>query len=277
MLLINGQASDCVDPMDRGLHYGDGLFETIAVMEGQPRFWSRHLERLAEGCRRLHIPSPDPTTLFAEARRLCTGRQRGVLKMIITRGSGGQGYATSRPIQPRRMLLMRPWPERPDSFVQKGVQVRYCDTPLGDNPRLAGLKHLNRLEQVLARQEWDDPQISEGLMSNARGEVVEGTFTNLFVVEGDQLLTPPLEAQGVAGIMRGVIMEQCLELGIPLSIRTINRSQLEHAHALLLSNALIGIWPVRQLEGHHYTLPHPLVSRLQAGVAQAMARGLAHA
>ena len=255
-MLIDGRPADAVPVADRGLHYGDGLFETIAVFHGRPCLWQAHLHRLSLGCQRLGIPLPDSDSLAAEARQLCAGVDRGVLKLIVTRGEGGRGYRPPSKAQPRRIFSLHPWPDYPAASWQEGVQVRWCETPLGLNPALAGIKHCNRLEQVLARAEWDDPAVAEGLMCDVRGQVIEGTMSNLFVLKDGRLHTPPLDQCGIAGIARGVLMELAAVQGWSCQSVALTRDEVMQADGLLLSNAVIGLWPVAQLAGRHYDPVH---------------------
>ena len=182
-VLVNGVAVDTVSARDRGFQYGDGLFETIAVSRGTPLLWERHAQRLLAGAVRLDMPPPETALLRAETDRLCRGVERGVLKIIFTRGISGRGYRPDASTSTTRALSLSPWPDYPPSWSGEGVVVRLCQTRLASQPRLAGLKHLNRLEQVLARAEWDD-EYAEGLMQDESGNIVEGTMTNIFLVEG---------------------------------------------------------------------------------------------
>ncbi|MEK7261447.1 MAG: aminodeoxychorismate lyase, partial [Pseudomonadota bacterium] len=161
-VLVNGVAVDTVSARDRGFQYGDGLFETIAVSRGTPLLWERHAQRLLAGAVRLDMPPPETALLRAETDRLCRGVERGVLKIIFTRGISGRGYRPDASASTTRALSLSPWPDYPPSWSGEGVVVRLCQTRLASQPRLAGLKHLNRLEQVLARAEWDD-EYAEGL------------------------------------------------------------------------------------------------------------------
>src|SRR5690606_13424665 len=143
---------------------GDGVFETLAVRDGRCEFWDRHLQRLTRGCEALRLPAPRPDQLGEEAGSLVRDVRQGVLKIIVTRGSGGRGYRPSREAVPTRILMLSEWPVYPDDWHESGVAVRLCEQRLGSQPALAGIKHLNRLEQVLARMEWDDTDIAEGLL-----------------------------------------------------------------------------------------------------------------
>jgi 4-amino-4-deoxychorismate lyase len=252
MTRINGVAVDCVDSSDRGLLYGDGLFETMAVRNGRVSSWPRHMSRLLAGCKRLGIPAVDTTRLAQEADELLAGAGHAVLKVIVTRGSGGRGYRMPEKTAPRRILQLHPWPEFPPAAAEAGVTARLCSMRLCHNPLLAGIKHLNRLEQVLARREWDDPQTGEGLLLDADGCLVEGTMSNLFLVRQRVLLTPDLRGCGVAGIMRSIILDLAERMSLPVKISTLDMADLHTADEVFLCNSLIGIWPVIAVDGRPY-------------------------
>ena len=255
MFLIDGIETPLIDAGDRGLQYGDGLFETVAVVRGEPKRWPRHMARLRSGCERLGIPPPDESVLLDEARTLCAERTEPfVLKIIVTRGSGGRGYRAPDEPAPHRLLSLHPWPDYPATWQQEGVRVRVCETRLGFHPALAGLKHLNRLEQVLARSEWNDPEIAEGLMLDASGRVVEGTMSNLFVVMDGRLMTPSLANCGVDGLMRREVMEMTADMGLRCIEEELNLEDVEEADELFLTNTLIGVWPIRELAGRAYPI-----------------------
>jgi 4-amino-4-deoxychorismate lyase len=269
--LIDGVPADTIPVADRGLHYGDGLFETIAVVDGSPCLWERHLSRLRAGCARLAFPPPDEDRLATEARGLARGVERGVLKLILTRGEGGRGYRPPSPVRPRRILRMSPWPAHPADWESHGVRVRYCATRLGHQPLLAGLKHLNRLEQVIARAEWTDSDIAEGLMLDLGGQVVEGTQTNLFALVEGRLVTPPLDRCGVAGVVRALVLELAPAVGLPVAEEPQEPDRLATADALFLTSSLIGLWPVRQLGGVAFD-PSRVPAELRAAVLAAAFR-----
>ncbi len=264
--LIDGVPAASLPVTDRAIHYGDGLFETIAVRNGHPEFWVEHMRRLRQGCERLGFAAPDPALLKSEAGQLLNGGETAVLKIVVTRGSGGRGYRPPvRPV-PRRILSLHPWPEWPESYAIEGIEARLCSTPLGCNPRLAGIKHLNRLEQVLAREEWDDTEIAEGIMLDGSGRLVEGTMSNLFLVRDGRLLTPDLSRCGVAGIMREKVMERARYLGIGCEIASLEPQDLQRAEAVFLTNTLIGVWPVRRIGGWEYAVPHEITSEIQMDI-----------
>lgn len=264
MVIVNGEAGGTLPASDRGLYYGDGLFETVAVHNGRPEFWDRHMARLREGCTRLGLPGVDVDALAREAEVLCKGAgvregvgegvARGVLKVIISRGSGGRGYRTPEVVHPTRMVSLHPWPDISEANLVEGVRVRLCDLRLGHQPALAGIKHLNRLESVLARREWDDPDIAEGLLCDGGGLVVAGTMSNLFLVKRGRLRTPDLSRCGVAGIIRAVVREIAEARGMPLEVADIPVAEARESQELFLTNSVIGIWPVGEFDGKAYAV-----------------------
>ncbi len=249
-MLINGVEANAISSLDRGLHYGDGLFETIAVKNGKLQLWHQHMQRLLEGCERLGFPVIDQKLLHAEAARLLSNdanNSQSILKIILTRGVGGRGYHSPETPSVTRILLRYPWPSFPDSYWQEGVHVELCKTGLGSNSVLAGIKHLNRLEQVMASREWCEPDVQEGLMLDQQGNVIEGTRTNLFVVKNNQLITPDLSMCGVEGVMRGAITNIAKKTGLQVHVAAVSQEVLKTADELFLCNSIIGIWPVKSV------------------------------
>ena len=265
-ILVDGEPTDRISCLDRGLLYGDGVFETLAVEAGRPRFWKRHLARLVAGCARLGIPHPEEYRLREEARLAIAESQRAVLKIIMTRGEGGQGYRSAGQVTPTRIIQLHPWPDYPDACRVAGVRVRLCRQRLGCNPALAGIKHLNRLEQVLARREWDDPGIREGLLLDGDDRLVEGTMSNLFLFRKGGLLTPELSRCGVAGILRTVVMELAEAIRMPVRVGTVGLSDLREADEVFLTNSVIGIWPVVAVDDSPFPVGES-TRRLQALLA----------
>lgn len=257
MILVNGHPSEHVAVTDRGLAYGDGVFETIAFVDGKARHWERHMTRLSEGCERLGIRPPDASELTAEIETLPARSGNSILKIIVTRGVGGRGYRPGAGAEPTRIISLSDWPEHPPSWAAEGVDVWLCETRLGHNPALAGIKHLNRLEQVLASREWPDERYAEGLMLDESGLVIEGTRTNVFMVSAGRVLTPDLKQCGVAGIMRAVIFDVFSRLGTDVQRCQISVADVLTADELFLSNSIIGLWPVRCLS-HRQTKRYDL-------------------
>lgn len=246
-VLINGEPADAVSCADRGFQYGDGLFETIAVRGGRPLRFERHLARLSRGAARLSLSLPSAELLRAEVGRMCAGSERAVLKIVITRGRGERGYASDRSATPTRALRLSPWPERPAFSARDGVDVRLCAARLGRNPLLAGIKHLNRLEQVLARAEWRD-EYAEGLMRDDDGALIEGTMTNVFLVRNGVLVTPDLSECGVEGVMRAEVLDTAPALGVTIRAGRVTLDDLAHAEEVFVTNSIVGVWPVRRVD-----------------------------
>ncbi len=241
--LINGFDKRQVDVTDRGLHYGDGLFETLAVFDGRPRHWRMHMQRLLYGCQKLALATPDAELLSDELARVTLDMPRAVVKIVLSRGSSGRGYRYENDVEPTRIVASYDWPDYPDSYYQHGVRLKICDTRISIQPSLAGIKHLNRLENVLARNEWQDDSYAEGLMLDINANVIEGTMSNLFWVEGGQLYTPKLEQSGVHGIMRQRVFDTAKDLAIICNETEADLQRIRCADELFICNSIIGIWP----------------------------------
>lgn len=276
MILVDGTACDTVPVSDRGLAYGDGLFETIALVDGRPRHWDRHYARLHHGADRLGIACPEAALWLEDLQSLqaATADRRAVLKLTLTRGSGPRGYRPPLAAAPRRIVQVDPWAAPAPALARDGIRAMVCATRLGRNPLLAGLKHLNRLEQVLANRELAAAGFDEGLMLDDRGHVVSGTRTNLLVVRHGGLQTPTLAECGVAGVMRSVILDLARALAIATQEVYLGLEEIQAADELMFCNALIGIWPVAHLDGapDREFRRRPMTERLQAMLT---ARGLA--
>ncbi|HZX16033.1 MAG TPA: aminodeoxychorismate lyase [Pseudomonas sp.] len=259
---VDGQPAELLSVTDRGMAYGDGLFETIAVNAGQPVLLERHLTRLAEGCARLKL-SVDLPTVRAQLLAFSQQLGEGVAKLILTRGDGQRGYALPQPAQPRLILQATAKPVYPAAYAEQGVRLFACVTRLAEQPLLAGLKHLNRLEQVLARTEWQDAEHAEGLMLDTSGRVIEGIYSNLLLVSGGVLITADLSRCGVAGVMRAELLVQAAAQGVKCQVRDISYAELLAADEVMLCNSVYGVWPVRALLAHDWPVG-PLTRKLQA-------------
>lgn len=248
-VLVNGLSNEQVRAFDRGLMYGDGVFRTLLIRAGHPLCWTYHYEKLHGDCAALGILCPQEDLLIKEMGGLIEASPDCVLKIIITRGEGGRGYAVSEGIKPTRILMTSPIPQYPAAYFSDGVRMHLCATRLATQPRLAGIKHLNRLENVLARQEWSDPGIAEGLLLDMEGNAIEGTMTNLFALQGSTLYTPALGRCGVAGVQRARIMALAEKLGLTVKVENMPLDRIHNADEVVLSNSVIGVWQVRELMG----------------------------
>jgi 4-amino-4-deoxychorismate lyase len=229
--LIDGEYADRVAADSRGLAYGDGLFETLLVQDGRPVWWGEHLARLRRGCEALGMRLPDPDLLEAEAR--C-----------------------------QRILSLHPALPLPAADYREGVSLRWCETRLALQPRLAGIKHLNRLENVLARAELAGTEASEGLLRDTAGRVVCATASNVFIVRRGRLLTPALRACGIAGICRDWLLTRA-----PVEICELLPADIERADGVFVCSSLRGILPVARLGARRYRM-QPLIAGLMAQLWQ---------
>lgn len=261
-VLVNGLPNAGIAFDDRGLLYGDGLFETCLAVNGAVALWPRHMQRLAEGCGRLHLGMVNPAVLVAEVAQLAAGHARAVVRITITRGAGPRGYGPQGADQPTRIISAFPAPAVASGWSHAAMRLRWCTTRLAIQPALAGIKHLNRLEQVLARAEWQGADTDEGLLRSMDGSVVCATAANLFIVSDGRIITPPLGDNGVAGVMRGQLMDMA-----PVEQQVLNVDDVMQADELFLTNAVRGIMPVGQLDGRRWTLgtmTHALMMRCAA-------------
>lgn len=250
---INGQPEKRLFVSDRGLAYGDGVFETVLVTQKGPLLLQEHLQRLYTGLSRLGIGCDQET--LEKSIQLYPGWQHpGVVKIIVTRGSGGRGYNPHQALQPQIIVSHHPVPLYPFQNQQKGVNVFLCQTRLGCNSVLAGVKHLNRLEQVLARQEWQDDYYQEGLMCDQNGRLIEGVMSNVFLVKKGKVMTPVLDQCGVAGIMRDWLMKRFSEHGMPVLECEVFMTDLSQVDEVFFCNSVFGIWPIRQCGVHNWPL-----------------------
>jgi 4-amino-4-deoxychorismate lyase len=264
--LINGEEAHSVPVTDRGLNYGDGLFETIAIRAGAARFLTYHLERLFAGCARLGIPAPERAVLDAEITALARNCAHGTVKLIVTRGPAARGYRPPATPTPTRIVGLMPSSPPPPETYQQGIRLRWCATIISRNPALAGLKTLGRLEQVMARIEWTDPDIHEGLMRDGAGHVICGTMSNLFMVNATTVSTPELSQCGVHGVMRRVVLEQAQKLGMTIHEIRIGEREVLAASELFVTNALLGLRAVSELDNRRYRVG-PVARRLIAALA----------
>ena len=252
MVLVNGNPIDSIPADDRGLAYGDGLFETIEISQGQPLLWRRHLMRLKQGCEVLGMACHDDEVWLNDCLKLADGQEHAIIKLMLTRGSGGRGYRPDAHSQTRRMVSLHSWPVYPQQYVTEGVRLFKCRTPVTENSRLAGLKTLCRLEQVMAQMEWQEPEFDEGLMLTEAHEVIEGTRSNVFIIKNGVLLTPELKRAGIKGIMRDVIIEMATKSGMIVKEAVLDHQAFIDADEVFLCNSIIKIWPVKEYLGKYY-------------------------
>lgn len=239
--LINGQSDQFINVLDRGFQYGDGLFETILIEDGCATFLSQHLDRLERGCERLGFPALDTAVISAEISQLIDAERFGVLKLVISRGQGERGFlAPAEPTISRVISFSAQASHLSHELLM--LPLIYCQTRLSRQPLLAGLKHLNQLERVLARNELRAKKLCEGLMLDVDGNVIEGVMSNIFLVKDKALISPCLSHSGVSGIIRDFLIEQAQQAGIRCDIRPVCLEDLEAADEIFMTNSLM---PVR--------------------------------
>ena len=246
--LINGNHTSEIALNDRAVHYGDGLFETIAIQNKKILCFDEHLNRLEKGCKKLKIPIPDKDIIRDEVTSLINTTDQGVIKIIISRGQGGRGYKIPDDTAPTRIITLFPWPDYHKKFPTTGIKTKVCDFRYARNPVLAGIKHLNRLEQILARSEWTDDAISEGIVMDTNNFVIEGTMSNIFCIKGTALYTPDLSLCGIEGIIREKIIDIADKMKFSVEIKNITLEFLLNTDEVFLCNSLIGVWPVNLID-----------------------------
>jgi 4-amino-4-deoxychorismate lyase len=251
---IDGERGGAIPAGDRGLQYGDGVFETILLRNGRPRFLGLHLERLILGCRRLHISTSFEDALRAEIDAAAALAPRlAILKLIVTRGDGlRRGYAPDGGETPRRIISL--FGCEALAGVEEGVDLSVSSVIAADQPALAGLKHLNRLENILAAREARTAGRFEALMLGHDGRIVSGAMSNFFVVCGKTVMTPPLDRAGVAGVTRAVVLRECALLGLDPVQRQLGLADLHQADEAFITNARLGVVPVRRVGEHVFRM-----------------------
>lgn len=263
-VLINGVSADFLNVNDRAIHYGDGLFETILCNNKQLYYWQQHFKRLQTSAEKLKIACPEEQDFLSDIALLLNinevlDESAYVIKIILTRGTSERGYQFKKAMDSTRIVILSDMEINNSSLLSgkllKG-ELFLCKQQVSINESLAGLKHLNRLENVLARNEKSNEAINnkfiDGLMVNANQHIIEGTMSNLFAVKDNQLFTPDLSQSGVNGIMRDVIMDKTKENNIQLSVVNMKPDELFTMDELFISNSLIGIKSVTKLDNFAY-------------------------
>ncbi|MGC0152172.1 aminodeoxychorismate lyase [Chromobacterium vaccinii] len=266
-MLVNGLPGESVSALDRGFNYGDGVFRTMQLRHGRPWMWRWQYARLADDAARLALTLPDEQQLLDELMALGREYPLAVGKIVISRGVGARGYAMTGAGAPTRIVSVTPWDGYPAECGERGVTARWCELRLSLQPRLAGVKHLNRLESVLARSEWSDPSIREGLLLDQDGWLAEGTMSNVYLLRDGEIQTPLLDRCGVNGAVRDWLTGNVSNFGLKFSEKRLFAADLIDAEAAFLSNSLIGIWPLARL-GERVWLSSPLLQALRQALLQ---------
>jgi 4-amino-4-deoxychorismate lyase len=245
MILVNGVPAESIPATDRGLAYGDGVFRTLRARHGEPLHWPRHYAKLSGDCVALGIACPDEALLLADVHKVACAHPDAVIKIIVTRGSGARGYAP--PSHSTSLRVVMASPRVPALDRPNGIKLHLCRLRLAHQPALAGVKHLNRLENVLARAEWTDAETDEGLLLDQDGYAIGGTMSNLFIVEQGTLLTPQLSQCGVTGVTRARVLDIAENSRLACHVMPLPLQRVVDADEVFLVNSVIGLWRVARL------------------------------
>ena len=263
--LINGKFLKTVSVLDRGLSYGHGLFETMSWRHLREldsfgvEFWNRHLKRLSASSLKMKIKMPSKEILNNYKDKIIKksinlGFNEGVLKIIITRGVGGRGYKYEKDIEPTIIFLSFPKVRIDESFFKKGVNLRFCKSPIFVNHQLSGIKHLNRIDSVMARSEWQNKEFFDGVLLDDSKNIIDGTMTNIFFSKNNILYTPDLKKSGINGIMRQVVIEKSKIFFNSVHEIQINKKNLKLYDEMFITNSIIKILPVKKLEKKEFSI-----------------------
>ena len=255
--LINGSFDHVISPFDRGFAYGDGVFRTMKMVDGLPDSWPLHYQKLVADCAAINIVCPSAELLMSDLQQLFSPidmpeDQLAIAKIIITRGEGNRGYTPPAITEPMRIVTKSAMPQYPEIRFSEGVSLTVCETRLASQAKLAGIKHLNRLENVLARMEWTDAHITngiaDGIMLDNAGNVIECTSANIFARFGDTLMTPSLLQCGVAGITRQRIIDLAYTLSLKVKVEVIDFPTLLTADEVIVCSSLYSAWQVKTIQ-----------------------------
>lgn len=263
--LINNIFTDQISVYDRGLSYGDGFFETMFwknvpnTSTNRVEFWDRHIKRIKKSCNLLNIKFPEEEMLFKYKEKILSKAQKnqcksGVLKIIITRGVGGRGYKYEENMTPTIIFQVSPKPNLSKIIYEDGVDVIFCRKSITRNENLSGYKHLNRLDSVLSRSEWNDPKIFEGIFLDKRENIIEGTMTNIFMLKKNTIYTPSINCSGIKGIMRQIAIEKCKKIFDAIVIDKIPKKEFLSSDSIFLTNSILKILPIRKVENLEFKI-----------------------
>jgi 4-amino-4-deoxychorismate lyase len=242
---------------DRSFQYGDGLFTTVRVKDGKAMLWDLHLQRLVSGAKALLIHSFDTDELTAKVQQAISASDQ-VIKVLISRGQAGRGYSPQGIESPCCYISTAALPDY-SNWQQQGIRLGVADFKLAQQPALAGLKHNNRLEQVLIKAELAQSDVDELVVLDQSDAVIEVSAANLMFCKKGQWFTPALDQAGVNGVMRQYLMAQ-----LSVTEGRYRLADLQQAEALLICNALMGVVPVKEFAGQTKNIE--LVRQFVSGV-----------
>ncbi len=243
IVLINGAKQSKISIFNRNIQFGDGLFETCVVENKKILFWVNHFARLNRGCEQLKISKVDESVWLSDVKKALSlyMYDRCVVKLILSRGESLRGYGFKDDIKPVRAVIVS---ELQKTTLNNSFCLEYCQSGYDSNPKLAGIKHCNRLEQVLARAGLKS---DEGIMLDENHNVISVTQGNIYAILGNKLITPKLDKCGVEGTRRAVILDLAKFLGIKIKVDTLSVQVLGQADEVFISNSIIGIQSISQI------------------------------
>ena len=258
VVLINGEEQDKISIFSRNMQYGDGLFETCVAMDNQILFWPRHFSRLEIGREKLSINKIDEGVWLSDIKKAfaLSLKKNCIVKLILSRGNTLRGYGYKDDIEPVRIVIIS---EMHPSLINKEFSLEYSISGYHSNPQLAGIKHCNRLEQILARSNLSS---NEAIMLDEKENVISVTQGNIYFIFGNKLLTPKLDRCGVVGSRRSLILELARSLKMDALESNISINQVQQADEVFISNSVIGIQPVHLIETHKLG-KNPLTEKIQ--------------
>ena len=252
--LVNGIKQNHIDIESRGLAYGDGLFTTAKIVNGEIQFLPKHIERLIAGCIKLKISPPSVADLENQLTPIAKNYSLAVLKIIISAKSGGRGYKRSIENSHDVIVMIYDFPLNIEYKREKGISLGVSRQRIGISPMLSGLKHLNRLEQVLLTEELTHSDFEELLVMNINNDVIEVTSANVFFIINNEIYTPDISHSGVNGIMRQVILNKYTDI----IVKSISLEEIEKAQSIFICNCVMGIIPISQYNDCRLSLELPL-------------------
>lgn len=253
--LINGTFKK-ISPFDRAFQYGDGIFRTFVVENKKVLHWKHHYQKIVEDCLALKIIPPKEKDLLIDIDTLFKSNKKSVGKFIISRGNSERGYKFSEDIVHNRFLIKTEMPIYPKEYFEQGVNLFVCKQKLSTSI-LSGVKHLNRLENIIARQEWKGDYYFDGILLDQHGHVIECISCNIFMRIGNTIYTPKIKQVGIKGVTRGLIIKTSIKLGFKIKETTFKLDKLLQSDEVLITNSLFGVLQVKEIKKkswHHQEL-----------------------
>ncbi|WP_282130609.1 aminodeoxychorismate lyase [Pseudoalteromonas aliena] len=263
--IITASDSTTISTSDRGLNYGDGFFTTAKVVDGQVQYWPHHKARLIECAERLGFPELDFYSLENKITQHTTDLQLSVLKILITRGEGGRGYGLPSECNITILLSVLDYPSNYSALAKKGVRLEISPIKLASQPYLAGLKTLNRLEQVLIKKAMQTQNCDDVLVLDHNNNVIEASAANIFAIKNHKVFSPLVDECGIKGVYLQSLCDK-----LPVEFKRVQVEDLTQADAVFVCNSLMGAVPVKSIEQQVFNTAnsHALLTKLLAKEAE---------